>query len=171
MDVTALHCRYSLLSRLSGSARGRQSRERSASERHRLGCLNLWYDSRLSLAVRSQNPMNIPQYSLVLYKGGPARVVAIGDKLEIELQDGRSLRVRPKDVTLLHPGPLAGVRDLINPPAGEVEAACELLEGGQTTLPELAELVYGSYTPATAWAAWRLVDAARRPTARSIGRG
>lgn len=102
--------------------------------------------------------MNIPQYSLVLYKGGPARVVAIGDKLEIELQDGRSLRVRPKDVTLLHPGPLAGVRDLINPPAGEVEAACELLEGGQTTLPELAELVYGSYTPATAWAAWRLVD-------------
>ncbi|MCC9004346.1 MAG: hypothetical protein LM549_17250, partial [Candidatus Competibacter sp.] len=62
--------------------------------------------------------MNIPQYSLVLYKGGPARVVAIGDKLEIELQDGRSLRVRPKDVTLLHPGPLAGVRDLINPPAG-----------------------------------------------------
>ena len=95
-----------------------------------------------------------PHNSLVLYKGGPARVVAIGDKLEIELEDGRSLRVRPKDVVVLHPGPLAGLRELPSP-AGEVEAACELLEGGRTTLPELAELVYGSYSPATAWAAWR----------------
>ncbi len=101
--------------------------------------------------------MNIPQNSLVLYKNGPARVAAIGDKLDIELEDGRSLRVRPKDVLLLHPGPLKGLREL-DAPAGEAEAACELLDGGQTTLSELAELVYGAYTPATAWAAWRLVD-------------
>ncbi|MFZ1641510.1 MAG: RNB domain-containing ribonuclease [Candidatus Contendobacter sp.] len=101
--------------------------------------------------------MNIPQNSLVLYKNGPARVAAIGDKLDIELEDGRSLRVRPKDVLLLHPGPLKGLREL-DAPAGEAEAACELLDGGQTTLSELAELVYGTYTPATAWAAWRLVD-------------
>ncbi|MFO1372258.1 MAG: RNB domain-containing ribonuclease [Candidatus Competibacteraceae bacterium] len=101
--------------------------------------------------------MNIPQNSLVLYKNGPARVQTLGDKLEIELDDGRSLRVRPKDVMLLHPGPVRGLRDL-DPPAGEVEAACELLDGSQTTLRELAELVYGAYTPATAWAAWRLVD-------------
>ncbi len=102
--------------------------------------------------------MNIPQNSLVLYKNGPARVAALGDKLDIELDDGRSLRVRPKDVLLLHPGPLRSPRDLGELPAGEVEAACELLEGGQTTLSELAELVYGAYTPTTAWAAWRLVD-------------
>ena len=101
--------------------------------------------------------MNIPQHSLVLYKNGPARVAALGDKLDIELEDGRSLRVRPKDVSLLHPGPVRGLREL-EAPAGEVEAACELLDGGQTTLSELAELVYGVYTPATAWAAWRLVD-------------
>ena len=101
--------------------------------------------------------MNIPQHSLVLYKNGPARVAALGDKLDIELEDGRSLRVRPKDVLLLHPGPLKGLREL-DAPAGEAEAACELLDGGQTTLSELAELVYGVYTPATAWAAWRLVD-------------
>lgn len=101
--------------------------------------------------------MNIPQNSLVLYKNGPAQVVALGDKLDIELQDGRSLRVRPKDVVLLHPGPVRGLSEL-NMSAGEVEAACELLEGGQTTLPELAELIYGTYTPAAAWSAWRLVD-------------
>ncbi|HOW76492.1 MAG TPA: RNB domain-containing ribonuclease [Candidatus Competibacteraceae bacterium] len=102
--------------------------------------------------------MNIPQNSLVLYKNGPARVAALGDKLDIELEDGRSLRVRPKDVLLLHPGPLRSSRELGEIPTGEVEAACELLDGSQTTLPELAELVYGTYTPVTAWAAWRLVD-------------
>ncbi|MER2526711.1 MAG: RNB domain-containing ribonuclease [Candidatus Competibacter denitrificans] len=101
--------------------------------------------------------MNIAHNSLVLYKSGPARVTAIGDKLEIVLIDGRSLRVRPKDVVLLHPGPLADLRELAAPP-GEIEAACELLAGSQTTLPELAELVYGAYTPGTAWAAWQLVD-------------
>ncbi|MDG4559702.1 MAG: RNB domain-containing ribonuclease [Candidatus Competibacter sp.] len=101
--------------------------------------------------------MNIPQHSLVLYKNGPARVTSLGDKLEIELEDGRSLRVRPKDVLPLHPGPLRGLRELDLPP-GEVEAACELLEGEQTTLPDLAELVYGAYTPAAAWATWRLLD-------------
>ena len=102
--------------------------------------------------------MNIPQNSLVLYKNGPARVAALGDKLDIELEDGRSLRVRPKDVLLLHPGPLRTSHELGEVPAGEVEAACELLDGSQTTLSELAELIYGVYTPATAWAAWRLVD-------------
>ena len=102
--------------------------------------------------------MNIPQNSLVLYKNGPARVAALGDKLDIELEDGRSLRVRPKDVVLLHPGPLRSARELGDIPAGEVEAACELLDGGETTLPELADLVYGAYTPATAWAAWQLVN-------------
>ena len=101
--------------------------------------------------------MNIPQNSLVLYKNGPARVAALGDKLDIELEDGRSLRVRPKDVLLLHPGPVTGLRGL-DAPAGEVEAACDLLAGEQTTLPELADLIYGAYTPATAWATWRLVS-------------
>lgn len=101
--------------------------------------------------------MNIPHNSLVVYKSGPARITAIGDKLEIELADGRSLRVRPKDVLLLHPGPVTKL-DTLGMMAGEVEAACELLDGAQTTLAELAELVYGAYTPASAWAAWRLLD-------------
>lgn len=101
--------------------------------------------------------MNIPPNSLVLYKNGLARVAALGDKLDIELEDGRSLRVRLKDVLLLHPGPLNNLRGL-DAPEGEVEAACELLDGGQTTLPELADLIYGAYTPATAWATWRLVS-------------
>lgn len=101
--------------------------------------------------------------SLVLYKSRPALVVRSGDKLEIELEDGKQLKVRPKDVALLHPGPLRSLNDL-QPRAGsaqmsgEVETAWELLAGSQTTLPELAELIYEAYTPATAWATWQLVE-------------
>jgi exoribonuclease-2 len=94
--------------------------------------------------------------SLVLYRGRPARVRHVGDKLEIEGEGGGVVKVRPKDVTLLHPGPLRSLRDLQSPP-GDVQTAWEMLAGTQTTLPELAELIYGAYTPASAWATWQLL--------------
>jgi exoribonuclease-2 len=97
------------------------------------------------------------QGSLVLYKNRPARVESAGDKLEIELQGGERQRVRPKDVVLLHPGPLRSFSQL-RPPAGEVAEAWEILAGQTTDLAELSELIYGAYTPASAWAAWQLVD-------------
>lgn len=95
--------------------------------------------------------------SLVLYKGRPARVIKAGDKFEIELEDNTTVRVRLKDISLLHPGPLESLGEL-KPIAGEVETAWELLLGGPTCLSELAELAYGEYTPHTAWASWLLVD-------------
>ncbi len=94
--------------------------------------------------------------ALVLYKNRPARVAGVGARLEIELPDGRTLKVRPKDIDLLHPGPLARWGEL-EPQTGDVETAWEMLAGGSTTLSELAELVYGVFTPATAWAAWELL--------------
>ena len=45
--------------------------------------------------------------SLVLFKNRPARVLQAGDSLEIELENRKTLKVRPKDVALLHPGPLS----------------------------------------------------------------
>jgi exoribonuclease-2 len=96
------------------------------------------------------------QDSLVLYKTRPARVTEVGDKIEIELEGGERLRVRPKDVTLLHPGPIESLGELA-PPTGEVDTAWELLAGGTTTLRELTELIYGDFAPAAAWAAWELV--------------
>src|SRR5690606_28370623 len=90
------------------------------------------------------------QDSLVLYKNRPARVAQAGDKLDLTLEDGKSLKVRPKDVTLLHPGPLRSLAEL-KPQTGEIDTAWELLAGDTTTLPELAELIYDAYTPATAW--------------------
>ena len=95
--------------------------------------------------------------SLVLYKIRPARVKEMADKIEIELEGGKTKRVRDKDVTLLHPGPLHSLKEL-TPRSGEVEENWELLEGSTTEIRELTELVYGDYTPATAWAAWQLVE-------------
>ncbi|HEC15780.1 MAG TPA: RNB domain-containing ribonuclease [Sedimenticola sp.] len=94
--------------------------------------------------------------SLVLYKARPARVLTVTDKIEIELEGTKAKRVRPKDILLLHPGPIASLSEL-KPCEGEMEEAWALLAGGGTNLPELAELIYGEYVPATAWAAWRLV--------------
>jgi exoribonuclease-2 len=81
-----------------------------------------------------------------LYKVRPARVVRVGEKIEIELDGGDTKRVRPKDLELLHPGPLRSL-DELGPQKGETDEAWALLEGGETTLQELAELAFSSYTP------------------------
>jgi exoribonuclease-2 len=95
--------------------------------------------------------------SLVAYKSRPARVLKVADnKLEIELEGGKTQRVRYKDVVLLHRGPLSNLAAL-KPQSGEVEEAWELLAGESTNLADLAELVFGRYTPPTAWATWQLI--------------
>lgn len=91
--------------------------------------------------------------SLLLYKQRPARLMRVGDRLEIELEGGETIRVRSKDVTLLHEGPLNSLSELV-PQEGEVQEAWEILAGEQTNLTELAELIYGDNTPVTAWSAW-----------------
>jgi exoribonuclease II len=95
--------------------------------------------------------------SLVLYKNRPARVLQTGERLEIEVEGGKSLKVRAKDITLLHPGPIDSLGDL-QPQEGDIETAWELLAGSTTNLVELTELAYGDYTPAAAWDAWQLVS-------------
>ena len=94
--------------------------------------------------------------SLVLYKTHPARVLAVGEKLEIELQGGQTKRVRDKDLVLLHPGPLRSLGDL-GPREGDLATAWELLQGGESRLEELAELIYEEFSPATAWLTWQRV--------------
>ncbi len=94
--------------------------------------------------------------SLVLYKTSPARILKIADKIEIEVKGGETIRVRPKDIELLHPGPIESFAALV-PKNGEIADAWEILQGNTTKLSELAELAFGEYTPATAWAAWQLV--------------
>ena len=103
-------------------------------------------------------PKNVAprQDSLALYKNRPARISQAGEKLELILESGKMIKVRPKDVVLLHPGPIRSLADLTSQ-TGDVETAWELLAGETTTLSELSELIYDEYTPATAWAVWQLV--------------
>lgn len=103
------------------------------------------------------NQSEFREGSLVLYKQDPARVRSVGrKKLTIVLPDGDTLRVRPKDIELLHPGPVESLHQL-EPPVGEMKTAWELLSGDETTLRELTELAYGAYTPAGAWAAYQWI--------------
>ena len=92
----------------------------------------------------------------MLYKVRPARVLRVGEKIEIELEGGQTKRVRSKDLELLHPGPLRSLTELA-PQEGEPDEAWSLLEGNETNLRELAELAFSQFTPATAWASWQLV--------------
>lgn len=104
-------------------------------------------------------PPNLPPTGgLVLYKNRPARVKDTGDKLAIALPDGKLAQVRPKDVTLLHPGPTGSLELQPPTPLDEIETVWELLEGQPTDLEELSQLLYGDFTPAAAWAAWRQVE-------------
>jgi exoribonuclease-2 len=95
--------------------------------------------------------------SLVLYKIHPAIVSSVTDKIEIALSGGKSKRVRDKDVLMLHPGPLQSLAGL---DAGEpaVDEAWELLEGEQVGLADLAEFLFGEYSPASAWGAWQVLQ-------------
>ena len=115
--------------------------------------------------------MSLPPECLVLYKGRPALVKnQEGERLFIEIPPRENARsqgkpaletrkVRPKDVLLLHPGPLGSLSDIeSSPPADDVETVAEILRGQSSNLQELSELVFGEYSPTTALAAWRLVD-------------
>ncbi|OQX29807.1 MAG: hypothetical protein B0D92_01780 [Spirochaeta sp. LUC14_002_19_P3] len=103
--------------------------------------------------------MKLAKDSLVLYKQVPARVRDVGEKLEILLPNGNTRSVREKDIVFLHPGPLATFPDLeSNAPEGQPEEAWELLQGESPELKELAELVYGEYSPSTAWLAFKLLN-------------
>ncbi len=93
-------------------------------------------------------------HSLVLYKNGPALIDQLGDKISIQLLSGEAVKVRDKDIQLLHLGPLARLSDVNQVPAGDLVAAWELLQGETVTLTELAEFIYGENTPCAVWQAW-----------------
>ncbi len=96
--------------------------------------------------------------SLVIYKQKPARILKrVGKKLAISTIDGGVINVRPKDILFLHPGPVNNLSNL-STPAGEIEIAWELLSGETTSLKDLAELAFDTFTPSTALATWQLIE-------------
>ncbi len=97
--------------------------------------------------------------ALVYYKTKAAVVTGLTDKIEI-LFFKTTKRVRDKDITLLHPGPVGDVNDLdmsLPESLDTLEETLELLEDETVSLEDLAEYLYGEYSPQTAWSTWMLV--------------
>jgi len=96
--------------------------------------------------------------ALVIYKGKPAIVKDRADgKITISLQTKEQVKVRDKDIELIHPGPVKDFKQIeekTSEPA--IREAWELLlddeEGKPPSLKELASLIGGEYTPASAYA-------------------
>lgn len=104
-----------------------------------------------------------PLNALVLYKKRPARVVKLGERMEIELEGGDIAKVRSKDIEMLHPGPIQSVKETISQSMklnGDLQMVWELLveAGGEHSLAELAELGFEVSSPAASWAAWAWVE-------------
>lgn len=92
----------------------------------------------------------VPNGALVFYKGKPAVVTVSGDKIELALPGSAPVKVRPKDVELLHPGPLAKLPE--PRPDGDFETAWEMSVGQTLSVEELCELVFGRFGPEEALA-------------------
>jgi exoribonuclease-2 len=142
--------------------------------------------------------------ALVWYKGRPALIIDLGKKTTIAAAAAggtETLKVREKDIEVLHPGPVHRLEgfvpfnavslntanpDIINDnsanlPVTDIQSVWELIESGaaKVDLTELAELVYGEFTPQSAWAARLLlaeglyftgtIDAVNARTAEEIG--
>ena len=109
----------------------------------------------------SQWPIHsFPSNSLVLYRTRPARVAGIaGDKLSLGNRRRRDGAGAPEGryAAASRPAAIAGRARLQTASAGDVATAWDLLAGNPTTVAEIAELAFGTFTPATAWAAWQMV--------------
>jgi len=100
--------------------------------------------------------MILQKHGLVVYKNRPALIIETNPDLQIELEDGRTQKVRSKDIIPIHPGPVLSLIDL-QPQAGDVETAREIISHDSVTLKELAELAFGKFTASAAWGAWQLL--------------
>ncbi|MBR2642252.1 MAG: RNB domain-containing ribonuclease [Lentisphaeria bacterium] len=95
--------------------------------------------------------------NLVLYKQKAAIVRSVSsDKLEISIEGGSGKNVRPKDISLIHPGPAGALPPAVlpKPDCGEL---AELMDGETLSFAEFLDCAYGENTPSAAWSAWQLL--------------
>lgn len=95
--------------------------------------------------------------NLVIYKEKPAIVIEAGAKLEIRLESGKTIKVRPKDIEFLHAGPLTSFSQLTTPKAIDINEIRTILAGETTTLTDLMELSFEEDSPGAAWAIYELL--------------
>ena len=101
----------------------------------------------------------ITENALVVYKNKLAIVKEIADsKFSISLQDGAQIKVRDKDIELIHPGPVKTFSqiELFRPETSVIREAWELLsdEGAPLSLKDFSVFIFNEYTPSSAYAAY-----------------
>lgn len=102
---------------------------------------------------------DIKKGALVYYKSKAAIVNGVSDKIEITFFK-TTKRVRDKDIVLLHPGPISDVSLLeldLPQSLDTLEETIELLDGEAVSLADLTDLLYGDFTPQSAWSSWMFV--------------
>jgi len=104
----------------------------------------------------------IKENALVIYKNKPALTKDISDgKITISLADGSSVKVREKDIELLHPGPVKDFSGIDGrAPQTAIREAWELfLDDGSAalSLKDLAAFIFGEYTPSSAYCVYCLL--------------
>ncbi|MDR0463992.1 MAG: RNB domain-containing ribonuclease [Treponema sp.] len=103
----------------------------------------------------------IAEKSLVIYKNKPAIVKERSDgKYTITLTDNTQIKVRDKDIELLHPGPVKDFSSVTDEQArcnsSAVREVWELLSGDEekttpVSLKELSVFIFNEYTPCSAY--------------------
>jgi exoribonuclease-2 len=105
----------------------------------------------------------ILENALVVYKNKPALVKELVDgKFSISLQDGAQVKVRDKDIELIHPGPLKtfSALELFQPKTSAIKEAWELLsdEGAPLSLKDFSVFIFNEYTPSSAYAVYTVLQ-------------
>jgi len=106
----------------------------------------------------------ITENALVIYKSKPAIVKERADgKITILLQNNEQIKVRDKDIELIHQGPVKDFKQIDEKTnlvsISAIKEVWELLldENPSLSLKELASFIYNDYTPATAYSAYLLL--------------
>jgi len=102
--------------------------------------------------------------ALVIYKNKPAVIKDHSDgKYTILLSGNEQVKVRDKDIELLHPGPVkdfsfAGANNMFDPIVRDVwELLCDDESSQPLSLKELAVFIHNEYSPVSAYAVYLLL--------------
>jgi exoribonuclease-2 len=107
-----------------------------------------------------------PLEALAIFKNKPVLVKEkAGDKITIAFYGSGTIKVREKDIEIIHPGPvkdfneIKGIGDNTGLADTNLQETWELLlaNEGAISLKELAELAFDEYSPTSAWAAYCLL--------------
>jgi len=95
--------------------------------------------------------------ALVIYREKPAVIIIDGDdKIDIIIDGDKRKKVRPKDITFLHSGPINSSADF-SPMTGNIDDTLEMLEEETVSFEEFTELLFEEFTPQSAWNAYQIL--------------